>query len=166
VNRALISALVILIVFIPFLSIAQWGDKGAEGGNGAGNGIGPVPAELESDAKNLRKSFGAQSFQELLDQQILGTLCENNNCGNLSETQAIRFLDRVVTYEKDKIAKAEQFESKWIARFGAVFTLFGLLIAWLAFRQSQNADRRSVRNQVEIEHLKKPLTSAELGKIE
>ena len=52
-----------------------------------------APKSIETEAKFLRQDFRGRSVRELLDQQILETLCENNNCGNLSESQASRLLD-------------------------------------------------------------------------
>ncbi|PTW50288.1 hypothetical protein C8N38_105247 [Rhodovulum kholense] len=91
-----------------------------------------------------------------MDQQILGTLCENHVCGTLSETQASRLLDRAVSEKRYAHEQKARNEAKWMTRVGVGFTAIGLLIAWLAYRQSQEADRRSVRNEVEIEHLKAP----------
>ena len=112
-----------------------------------------LPESLEEDAKSLQNDFEKLSFQELLNQQILETLCENNNCGSLSEAQASRLLDRAIAYNKEQRDAQDRWESILMTRIGVVFSFFGLVIAWLAYRQSRDADRRSVRNEVEIEHL-------------
>jgi len=142
----------ILLAFICYLSFV--GGAFAFGGGGGGDGgCCGFPEELVEEAKLLRNGFEKLSFQELQDQQILETLCENNNCGNLSESQASRLLDRALGYQKEQSEAQDRWEAKWATRVGVLFTFFGLLIAWFAYRQSRDADRRSVRNQVEIEHL-------------
>ncbi|WP_155773954.1 hypothetical protein [Rhodovulum sp. MB263] len=139
-----------------------WGgggsDYGGEFGSAGGDGCGGCgyPESIEEEAKSLRKSFEASSLQALMDQQILGTLCENHVCGTLSEIQASRLLDRAVLEDRYAVEQKARNEEKWMTRLGIGFAAAGLLIAWLSFRQSQEADRRSVRNEVEINHLKAP----------
>ena len=155
--RLILLALVTLFA-VQALAVAPGAGDGGyvldPGGGNLGCCAEVFPTIIEDDAQLLRDDFLKLSFQELLDQQILGTICENNNCGNLSETQASRLLDRAISYEREKLEAWDRFEAKWITRIGAMFTAAGLLIAWLAYRQSKEADRRSVRNEVEIEHLK------------
>jgi len=119
-----------------------------------GNNCCEFPESLEDDASVVRDSFKGTELQSLLDQQILETLCENHGCGVLSETQASQLLDRMIASRAAAIEAQDRREARWTARIGVVFAAFGLLISWLALRQSAKAERQSARNEVEIEHLK------------
>ena len=126
---------------------------GWAGGGDYGQGCCGFPKSIEADAEVLRASFADTPLKSLTDQQILGTLCENHPCNRLLEETASRILDRMIAgarYEGEQRAKSE---AKWIGRLGAFFSALGLLIAWLAYRLSREADRRSIRNEVAIEHL-------------
>lgn len=171
-------------VFLLFLFLSLAGGTasafGASDGDGGGWGAGAdsgcgwacgegganwIPESIEEQANALWEDFGKLSRKELFNQQILGTLCQNNSCGGLSEEQASRLLTRAVEFERDAAINRERREAKWLTRIGAIFTAAGLLIAWLAYRQSIEADRRSVRNQMEIKYLKsgnKSQTSREI----
>lgn len=140
---------VLLLVFLA-TSLNAFG-----GGDGGGDGgCCSVPKALEDDAKSLRQDFAKLSFRELQDQQLLGTLCANNACGRLTEEQASKLLDRAIAYAQAETAARDRREAKLLTYAGVVFTGLGLLLAWLAYRLSKEADRRSVRNEVEIEHLR------------
>ncbi|KPA21504.1 hypothetical protein shim_22110 [Shimia sp. SK013] len=155
-----------LILSLVGVSVSAFGASDGDGGVwGAGSdsgcgwacgdgGASWVPESIEDQANALWEEFEKLSRKELLNQQILGTLCQNNDCGDLAEEQASRLLTRAVEFARDQAINSERREVKWLTRMGAVFTAAGLLIAWLAYRQSIEADRRSVRNQMEISHLK------------
>ena len=148
------------ILFAPVTAAAF--DSGGEGGGGdgvfGGDGCGgcSLPKEIEREAKVLREEFKKLTIQELRNQQILETLCKNSTCGSLTETQASKLLNRAVSFARNQHINNDRIEAKWTTRIGVAFTAFGLLIAWFAYRLSRDADRRSVRNKVEIEQLKIP----------
>ena len=138
------------------ISFFQLNAAFAQGSGFSGGGSwGKVPVEMEAAAKKLRVDFENTSTQELLDQQILKSLCRNNSCANLTEEQASKLLDRSIAFAKETQDQNDRREAKWMSRAGVGFTALGLLVAWLAYRQSRDADRRSIRNQTEIEQLKK-----------
>lgn len=106
-----------------------------------GGGCCGFPAELRADIEALRESFSRSELQQLLDQQFIGGLCQNHECGQLSEDQASRFLDR------ERIATERQDESRqnrinlWIALSGALFAGGSMLVSVMALRQAGRNER-------------------------
>jgi hypothetical protein len=138
----------------PCWAFGTSGGDDAGGSGGTGGCCANLPKELQEGASRLRKEFVSSKRQELLDQQILGTICEKHSCGNLAEGQADKLLDRFFL-EQDRLSEeTDKSESRWLSRFAALLGAGSLLLSWLAYRQSKEAERQSVRNEVEIEHLK------------
>jgi hypothetical protein len=153
IQTAAIYSPVISILLFTSVAWAISGGGSVGGGQGCGS-CGVVPQVLQESASQLRKDFRSFERQELLDQQILGTICEKHNCGELTEEQSSLLLDRYFQ-EQDRISdEGEKSESRWLSRFGSALGAIGLLFSWLAYRQSKAAERQSVRNEVEIDHLK------------
>lgn len=152
--RAFLCLAAFVLFVSPQASHAYWGG----GGDGGCCGL---PPELEADAKLLRGDYQKLSFQELLDQQILGTLCVKNSCGGLNESQASLLLNRAIEDSREVLMQADRLEAKWTNRIGALTAISGLLVAaagvylsLLSLRVSREADRKSDKNEVEIAILK------------
>ncbi|MEO0342001.1 MAG: hypothetical protein AAF198_01045 [Pseudomonadota bacterium] len=119
------------------------GDGGFGGDDGGGDGgCCTVPEALESDSKALREDFEKLNFQELLDQQLLETLCMNNACGGLSEAQASRLLDRAIANHHARIAEVDRLEAKWTTRLSLGIAVAGLVVSLWSLSQSN----RNVRD--------------------
>jgi hypothetical protein len=111
------------------------------GGGGSGCFACGVPPELEPDAKTLRDGFSRESVEDLLDQQILGSICTNHECGELTEDQASRLLDRSLTAAQQVSQWWNAFWSWIVAGLGLVIAAGGLLISAIALRQSNRNER-------------------------
>ncbi len=133
------------------IATTAFGIGGSEGGNGAGSEF--VPQDLKQDYKSLLNQFAHKPRTTLEAEQFVSELCLQNACGLLTEAQASEALSRFFSYQKRKAEKSDKLESKWLSRLGAGFAGMGLLIAFLAYRQSRDADRRSIRNENDIKHL-------------
>ena len=123
------------ISVVPASRLSAWGGDGSDGigggfGAGGGDGCGGCyPESVQRDADNLRSSFFNLPVQELLDQQFLGQLCQNHECGQLSEDQASRFLgrEREAARERRETVEREQqaFYSQSSLLLAALSTLIG-----------------------------------------
>jgi hypothetical protein len=137
------------------------GDDAGGGGGTGGCCVGDLPKVLQESASQLRTEFQSMKRQELLDQQILGTICEKHNCGELTEEQASLLLERYFQEQgrhQDEIDKENSWWFNFLGAFsgiaGVVFGAIGLVFSWLAHKESMAAERQSSRNEVEISHLK------------
>ena len=134
-----------------FVPSAGWAYLGGGGDGGCCN---DVPKELVESAIALRQDFLGSKRQDLLDHQLLGKICEKFNCGELTEAQADKLLDRFFLEQDRVLEEADKSETRWLGRFGFLLGALGILLSFLAYRQSRAAEMQSVKNEVEIEHLK------------
>jgi hypothetical protein len=161
--RKLVPIFFILVTSGPASAIGEgYSGGGSDSGCcGSDGGDGGVPIELGKSAAALRKAFRSIDRQELLDQQILGIICEKQNCGELVEEQAKQLLDRFFREQdrvQDEIDKDTSRKFDWIGALsgiaGALLAAVGIYISWRAHKESIAAERQSARNEVEISHLK------------
>ena len=130
------------------LGVQAW----AFGTGGYGGGCCGVPPELEEDAKTLRKGFNLESAETLLDQQILGSICTNHVCGELSEEQASRLLDRSLAAAQETSQWWNAFWSWIVAGLGLAIAAGGLWISVIALRQSDRNEREIGQLQGQLDH--------------
>ena len=116
--------------------VAAW--DGGEGGEGGCCGY---PQEVQADIDVLRESFRETAAQDLLDQQFVGRLCTNHDCGSLSEDQAGRFLDRERAAAERRIDSRNKSVNLWIAIFGVLVAAGGFIVSVIALRQSARNER-------------------------
>jgi hypothetical protein len=151
VRKAKFAAILFCAVLLqlrPFVSDAEtFGSSSGGDPNGDGSGCCFVPKELEENAKQLEKQFLQFDRKALLTEQFAQTLCSKHECGEIDEEQASLLLERFFQ-ERDR-GKAE-----WLNLLSIAIAAAGVLIGGLAYRHGVEADRRSVRNEVEIDHLK------------
>jgi hypothetical protein len=116
------------------------------GGQGCGSCL-TIPKDLEESAKQLEKQFLQFDRKSLLIEQFAGSLCLNHHCGEIDEEQASLLLERFFQ-ERDR------GEAWWLNLLSIAIAAAGVLIGGLAYRHGVEAERQSVRNEVEIDHLK------------
>ena len=122
-----------------------------DGGGGYCLGCG-VPPELEADAKALRELFNDDRVENLLDQQILGSLCDKQTCGELTEEQAGRLLDRWLDSRQEFRQWWSAFWSWIVAGLGLAIAAGGLWISVIALRQSNRNEREIGQIQGQLDH--------------
>jgi len=171
--KKLVGALFVIAAASSPLPAIAWGSDAGGWGGGAGesggsngtygdDGVGgwAIPEILREDAKSLRDQFLSVSPQELLDSQILKTLCEESSCGALDEGQASLILDRMIQ-ARAQIAAEKAAWWNWLNGFIAALTsIGGLFVAaaglWfsiVSIKTARSAEVRSRANTVEIERL-------------
>jgi hypothetical protein len=129
----------------------------AWGVGGSGQGCGScaaLPAELEESANQLEKQFLQFDRKALLTEQFAQTLCSKHECGEIDEEQASLLLERFFQERDRSDVEGEKQNAWWLNLLSIAIAAAGVLIGGLAYRHGVEADRRSVRNEVEIDHLK------------
>jgi hypothetical protein len=145
--RAILTVVVAVFLVLPNPSWAF-----TSGGQGCESCA--VPKELEENAVALEKQFSLTDRKTLLTEQFAKTLCSKNDCGAIDEEQASLLLNRYFQEQDRAESEHDKQNSWWFNILGIAIAAVGVVFAALAYRQSVEADRRSVRNEVEIDHLK------------
>jgi hypothetical protein len=125
--------------------------------DGGGQGCGSctaLPAELEKSANQLEKQFLQFDRKALLTEQFAKSLCSKHDCGEIDEEQASLLLERFFQERDRSEVEGEKENAWWLNLLSIAIAAAGVVIGGLAYRHGLEADRRSVRNEVEIDHLK------------
>jgi hypothetical protein len=158
VRKAKFAAILFCAVLLqlrPFVSDAEtFGSSSGGGPNGDGSGCCFVPKELEENAKQLEKQFLQFDRKSLLTEKFAKSLCSKHECGEIDEEQASLLLDQFFQERDRSEVEVEKQNAWWLNLLSIAIAAAGVLIGGLAYRHGVEADRRSVRNEVEIDHLK------------
>jgi hypothetical protein len=149
------SAALFLLLWFLVSPTESWAWSSSGGlGEGDDSGCCIVPKELEADASALEKQFLLVDQKTLRLQRFAKSLCSNHNCGGFDEEQASQLLDDLIQEHERNNGWWFNFAAAFSGIAGVVFGALGLILAWLAHKQSTAAERQSARNEVEISHLK------------
>jgi hypothetical protein len=158
VRKAKFAAILFCAVLLqlgPSVSDAEtFGSTSGGDPNGDGSGCCFVPKELEENSIALQKQFAQMDRKTLLTEQFAQTLCSKHDCGEINEEQASQLLDGYFQEQDRSDVEDEKQNAWWLNLLSIAIAAAGVVIGGLAYRHGVEAERRSIRNEVEIEHLK------------